>query len=148
MKKTILKNLKFMIPMAAVLAVVLTINILCLTVFDVALVTFIGMTKVDTSQLVNGLDLEYNKSTLSSGELREKRAEFSEEISAEGMVLLKHEGNTMPYAADTTFSLFSHSSVDWLRLGTGSGATGDEKEGDVNLKNVLQNSGFKVNEKL
>ena len=142
------KLVKFILPIAIILAVVLTINILACTVFDVALVTFVGSTKVDTSGTVNGLDLEYSKKSLTREQLNTRREELSEQISAEGIVLLKNEGGTMPYAEGTEFSFFSHSSVDWLRLGTGSGAVNDEKEGDVNLKNVFKASGFKVNETL
>ena len=43
------------------------------------------------------------------------------ELEAEGAVLLKNENNVLPFAAGSTFSLFSTSSVDPIYGGTGSG---------------------------
>ena len=64
------------------------------------------------------LDLEYNKADYASvDELKAAQQALNEQITAEGMVLLKGDKDHLPYAQGTTFSLFSHSSVSYLAGG-------------------------------
>lgn len=91
---------------------------------------------------------EYNKFRYSSvKELDEYERELVRRIGQEGYVLLKNDttGNKgLPLAAKSKVSLVSHSSVDILAGGTGSG-TGSL---DVNLKQAFEEEGFEVNKQL
>lgn len=129
---------------AVIIALVLTINIVAFS-FDWALRAFVGTTSVDVDTAANGLDVKYSKPKMSNQERTTAREELSKEVSAEGIVMLKNEGGYMPYKQSTAFSLFSHSSVDWLTGGTGSGSGA---EGNLNLKTALTSGGFTVNETL
>lgn len=88
-----------------------------------------------------GLDLQYNKADFGSIEdLKAAEQALNEQIAGEGTVLLKHTDGYLPYAAGTSFSLFSHSSVAYL--------AGGYLGGKVDLKGALEDRGFSVNEKL
>ena len=50
-----------------------------------------------------------------------KGAEICRRAAAEGMVLLKNEGNTLPLAAGQTLALFGNGAARTVRGGTGSG---------------------------
>lgn len=87
------------------------------------------------------LDLEYNKADYASvDELKTAQQALNEQITAEGMVLLKGDKDHLPYAQGTTFSLFSHSSVSYL--------AGGYMGGDLTLKTALESRGFQVNDTL
>ena len=132
---------------ALIVAVVLTVNIIALCVPGIsnALTVFLGSTSVNVDTAANGLDVRYSKPSMTDAERIAARDTLSEEVAAEGIVMLKNDQNYMPYEEDTTFSLFSHSSVDWLTGGTGSGSGA---EGDRNLRSVLTEGGFSINEDL
>ena len=101
--------------------------------------------KYKTPAAAKELDLEYNKSNYSTvDELKAAEQAFNRTEVAEGAVLLKHVDGYMPYAPGTTFSLFSHSSVDYI---TGS-LMGDFGGKSGSIKDALVDSGFKVNETL
>jgi len=89
----------------------------------------------------NNLDLEYSKADYSSAdEIKAAQQKLNEQIVGEGTVMLKGDTEHLPYAAGTKFSLFSHSSVDYLVGGyMGSG---------VSLKSALESRGFTVNDAL
>ena len=129
---------------ALIVAVVLTVNIIALCVPGIsnALTVFLGSTSVNVDTAANGLDVRYSKPSMTDAERIAARDTLSEEVAAEGIVMLKNDQNYMPYEEDTTFSLFSHSSVDWLTGGTGSGSGA---EGDRNLRSVLTEGGFSIN---
>ena len=132
---------------ALIVAVVLTVNIIALCVPGIsnALTVFLGSTSVNVDTAANGLDVRYSKPSMTDAERIAARDTLSEEVAAEGIVMLKNDQNYMPYEEGTTFSLFSHSSVDWLTGGTGSGSGA---EGDRNLRSVLTEGGFSINEDL
>ena len=99
----------------------------------------------NTKSAAKELDLEYNKSDYSSiEELNAAEKSFNEKEVAEGSVLLKHVDGYMPYAEGTTFSLFSHSSVDYI---TGS-LMGDFGGKSGSLRDALVDRGFNVNDTL
>ncbi len=101
--------------------------------------------KYSTPSSAKDLDLEYNKSNYSTvDELKAAEEAFNRTEVAEGAVLLKHVDGYMPYAKGTTFSLFSHSSVDYI---TGS-LMGDFGGKSGSIKDALIDNGFNVNEKL
>ena len=98
-----------------------------------------------TDDAAKALDLEYNKPVYETEEEQhEAEIAFNEQEEQEGAVLLKHTDGYMPYEEGTTFSLFSHSSVDYISgslMGSFGGNGG-------NLKTALESRGFKVNEDL
>ncbi len=62
---------------------------------------------------------------------------------AEGAVLLKNENNALPLASGAKVSLFSHSSVDMIYGGTGSGSVNTATA--PNLRKALESAGAEVN---
>ena len=101
--------------------------------------------KWDTPSDAKQLDLQYNKPDYSSKEeLAAAEQAFNEKESQEGTVLLKYTEGYMPYAEGTTFSLFSHSSVDYI-TGSLMGSFGGK---GGSLKDALVSRGMKVNDKL
>lgn len=114
-----------------VLATVVTVNVLCYTVFDRALRTFVGETNNATSSQNS---YTYNKSKFTSAELAQEKKDYAKEVVGEGVVLLKREGNYLPYAKGTKFSFFSSSSATLV--------------GGGNLKDAFTSAGFEVNETL
>ena len=104
----------------------------------------IGRSKAAPSN--DGLDKEYNKKKFDTvKELDEYETQLVRDIGGEGYVLLKNEG-LLPLnpATRKKVSLFSHSSVDLLAGGTGSG-TGSL---DANLKEAFEKADFTVNQQL
>lgn len=90
----------------------------------------------DTIQLyeTNGMTLE---------EWKTAADQLVEEIAAEGMVLLKNEGQVLPLDSGMKLSLFSRSSVDLVLGGTGAGGIDESKA--VDLRTALEGVGFTVN---
>ncbi len=91
---------------------------------------------------------EYNSSDFESvEELEEYETKTIRQMGGEGYVLLKNSsdaGKGLPLAAGSTVSLFSHSSVDIISGGTGSGTS----EATVTLKDAFEAADFKVNSTL
>ncbi len=129
---------------ALVLAFGIVLNVLTLGVFSNAIQFVMGgieTKKGDTSTL----DLAYYKSGHDAAALKTAQEDLSRTIGCNGVVLLENrEGSHYPYAAGTTFSIFSHSSVDWIAGGTGSGG-GTSKH---TLKAAMEEGGLSVNETL
>ncbi|MBR1847249.1 MAG: glycoside hydrolase family 3 C-terminal domain-containing protein [Bacilli bacterium] len=95
------------------------------------------------------LDKEYNKLRYDDvKDLDDYERQLVRDIGGEGYVLLQNKDNVLPLATSasnkTKVSLFSHSSVDLLAGGTGSG-TGSL---DTNLRDAFAAQGYEVNEKL
>lgn len=87
-------------------------------------------------------DKIYNKFRYDTvDELNKLEEELVRDIGGEGYVLLKNENNTLPLQTNTKVSLLSHSSVDVIPGGTGSG-TGSL---DVTLKDAFEAQNFEVN---
>ena len=51
----------------------------------------------------------------------EEHISLSKNAAKEGMVLLKNENNTLPFATGTKLALFGKGSVDYVKGGGGSG---------------------------
>lgn len=99
--------------------------------------------KWNTPKAAKELDLTYNKPELAAAEEQhDAEIDFNIREEQEGAVLLKHTGDSMPYDKGTVFSLFSHSSVDYI---TGS-LMGSFGGNGGNLRTALEDRGFKVNE--
>ena len=91
-------------------------------------------------------DSEYFESAYTLEELGGETARVSEEIEAEGMVLLKNEDGCLPLGPDQRLSLFSESTVDMLYSGTGSGQV---STADVpTLRQAFESVGYAVNDTL
>ncbi len=114
--------------------------------YDAVIQDFLGVIgKKRVNEVDDGLDKEYNKLRYDTiKELDDYERELVRDIGGEGYVLLQNEGKNLPLLAKSKVSLFSHSSVDLLAGGTGSG-TGAL---DINLKDAFIAQGFEVNQKL
>lgn len=130
---------------AFILVVVLTVNILSFGLLNNVFTTFfsgfytsLGSTMLDTNY--------YPTKYSNSNEVNAAERSFVEKVAGEGIVLLEqNEKSGIPYAKDTIFSIFSHSSVDMIYGGTGSGSIGGTK---VTIKQAFEERGLKVNDKL
>ena len=99
------------------------------------------------------LDIQYsllNKALTGSDGLSEETEETSlaltEEITGEGIVLLKNENNSLPIESGTKLNVFGWGSTQPIYGGTGSGSV-DESTA-VSLLEGLENAGFEINETL
>ena len=94
---------------------------------------------VDNSKAdTQGLDLNYNKSDYTKDEIGDAEKTLNEQIAGEGIVLLKNDNNTMPFAAGTKFSFFSANS-DTFTSGSLLGGS------SMTLKDAFEAKGFGVN---
>lgn len=137
------KSTPLIVVMAIILAITVAVNAVAFY-FDKPLTAFLGSTAVNVDNLADGLDVKYNKQSMTDAERQDAHVTLGREVAGEGIVLLKND-DALPYTQGTTFSLFSHSSVDWLKGGTGSSAGPDS---GMNLKTVFEEAGFSVNETL
>ena len=145
------KNTKVGIVISAVAIAIIfgfsiLLNVLALTKYDNILEQFIGKAEDSLKGDLKGADAQYEKSAFSSSkELYEYEEKVCADIAEEGVTLLKNDG-LLPLAKNTTLSLFSHSSVDLVSGGSGSGSGSFELTAD--LKEGLEAAGLKVNETL
>ncbi len=122
------------------------LNVLSLTKFDNIFEKFFGAEPSGVKGDTKGADVEYYKSDFSSpSELYAYEEAKVAEIVTEGITLFENNG-ILPLATGTTLSIFSHSSVDLVSGGSGSGSGSFELTKD--LKEGLENAGFRVNESL
>lgn len=130
---------------ALILAVVLTVNILSFGLLKNIFTTYFG--GFYTSSASTDLDTDYYPTTYANySEVNAAERSFVERVAGEGIVLLEQNENSgIPYAKNTTFSIFSHSSVDMIYGGTGSGSIGGTK---IDIKQAFEERGLKINEKL
>ncbi len=132
--------------LALLLAFTLALNILSLTKFDNIFEKFFGSQPSGVRGDTLGADVEYYKSDFNSAsELYKYEEGKVAEIAMEGITLLENDG-ILPLAKGTSISIFSHSSVDLVSGGSGSGSGSFELTKD--LKEGLEGAGLKVNETL
>lgn len=133
--------------LALLIALAILLPVITVTYFDPVMRDFFGeagvrATATGGSDITDKLDKQYNKSKFSTtDQLDAYERQLVRESGAEGYVLLKNENNTLPLSKNKTISLFSHSSVDIIAGGTGSG-TGSS---DVTLKDAFEAQGYTVN---
>lgn len=160
MAKTKRKKLSakvFTIIIASLLAVLIAIAIAmpCVLIgtYDAVMRDFFGTAgrKGGTeggNAVTDKLDKEYNKISdkegMTQAKLDEYEKQFVRDGGAEGYVLLKNDNNALPYKQNDKISIFSHSSVDLLAGGTGSGVSYVSS----NLKDAFAANGCTVNETL
>ena len=131
---------------ALVLAFCIVFNVLALTSYDNVLTQFFGKGESGTRGETYGADVEYVKSDFgSAAELYAYEEKLCAEIAQDGATLLKNDG-LLPLAAGRQLDLYSHSSVNLVSGGSGSGSGSFELTAD--LKTGLENAGFTVNDKL
>lgn len=134
------------ISIAAIIVVTFFINFLAFNKFDNILEQFIGKTADTVRGDDHGADTQYYKSSFDSAtDLYEYEEDLVAEIAQEGATLLENDG-VLPLEKGTTLSLFSHSSVDLVSGGSGSGSGSFELTAD--LKEGLENAGLEVNDLL
>jgi len=132
--------------MAVLLVFTVTLNALALTKFDNIFEKFFGKSPASLTGDTMGADVDYVKSDFKSpSELYAYEESKVAEIAQEGIVLLENDG-LLPLDKGTTLSIFSHSSVDLVSGGSGSGSGSFELT--KNLKEGLEGAGLKVNDKL
>ena len=89
-------------------------------------------------------DNEYFKSDYSSHEeLVDHETEFSKQLVAEGIVLMRNQDNVLPLESGKKISLFGIGSAKFVYSGLGSGAIDTSKT--TSLKDALEAEGFQVN---
>ena len=68
-----------------------------------------------------GLEQELNRADITGRLSVPEIAEKARLLAAEGIVLLKNEGRTLPITPDTRLAVFGRSAVDYFTVGYGSG---------------------------
>ena len=135
------------IGIASLFTFTVVLNVLSLTWLDNILEQYFGVTPSYFSGETLNADTTYVKSDFSSvEELYKYEEQKCSEIAQDGIVLLQNNDNLLPLNKGKTLSLFSHSSVDLVSGGSGSGSGSFELTKD--LKEGLEKAGLKVNEKL
>ena len=134
------------IGMAGLLLFSIVFNVLSLTKFDNIFEKFFGATPSTVRGDTLGADVHYYKSDFSSpSELYAYEEKKVAQIAEEGITLLENNG-VLPLAKGTKLSIFSHSSVDLVSGGSGSGSGSFELTKD--LREGLENAGLQVNSTL
>ena len=132
--------------MAVLLIFSIALNVLSLTKFDNIFEKFFGSSPSGVRGETYGADVDYYKSDFSSAsELYAYEEKKVAEIAEEGITLLENNG-ILPLDLGTKLSIFSHSSVDLVSGGSGSGSGSFELTKD--LKEGLEGAGLVVNEAL
>ena len=134
------------IGLVVLLAFTFALNYLSLTKFDNIFEKFFGSRPAGVRGETYGADVEYYKSDFDSpAELYAYEEKKVAEIAEEGITLFENNG-ILPLAKGTKLSIFSHSSVDLVSGGSGSGSGSFELTSD--LKSGLEGAGLYVNETL
>ena len=132
--------------MAFLLIFTIVFNYLSLTKFDNIFEKFFGSTASTLKGDTTGLDVNYYKSDFgSASELYAYEEKKVAQIVQEGITLLENDG-LLPLEKGTKLSIFSHSSVDLVSGGSGSGSGSFELTKD--LRSGLENAGLLVNDSL
>lgn len=147
MKKYIKKVWPLGLTNIILIIFMIVLNVITLTMLDNVAEQFFGSTPDYLVGSDRGQDVEYVKSSFDSvEELYQYEKDKCAQIAQDGITLLKNNDNLLPLSTETTFSIFSHSSVDLISGGSGSGSGSFELTAD--LKEGLENAGFKINQKL
>ena len=124
------------------------LNYLALTTFDTLFRQFFKTSedKVVSSESAGEVNVDYYESDFKdAAALYDYEERKVAEMAMEGATLLENDG-LLPLAKGTELSLFSHSSVDLVSGGSGSGSGSFELTAD--LKTGLEAAGLEVNETL
>ena len=135
-----------------VISLVLVIAMIVANIMTIAYEGVINLAlKTETTKIEadpnDDTDTEYFKSAYASAdEVKEAGMAIAEELTEEGAVLLKNEGDVLPIANTANISLFGHSSTNMIVCGTGS-ADIDASEAPT-FKEALEEVGVSVNPSL
>ena len=136
---------KFLTLLCAPFAVIFSIVLIVVTMFDNTVSLFVGGTFWELEN-ADPTAVYYESDFTTEAERVAKGAELVKQVEAEGAALLKNESKTLPLKEGSKVSLFSTSSVNIVYGGTGS-ANVDTSKCD-NLKVALEKAGFEVNQTL
>ncbi len=136
---------KFLTLFSGPLAIIFTIALVVVTMFDNTIALFVGGTFWELENEDKSA-VYYEGDFATEKERVEKGAELVKQVEAEGASLLTNENNALPLAKGAKVSLFSTSSVNIVYGGTGSANVDTTKCDD--LKTALEKADFKVNETL
>ena len=136
---------KFLTLLSGPLAVLFTVILVVVTMFDNTIALFVGGTfweleNEDPTAVYYEGDFDTEKERVAKG------AELVKQVEGEGASLLTNNDKALPLAKGAKVSLFSTSSVNIVYGGTGS-ATVDTTKCD-DLKTALEKADFEVNETL
>ena len=147
LKKYVKKNWPIGLINLVLIVFLIVLNILSLTSLDNVFEQYFGYSDHYLVGDTHDLDVEYFKSNFNSvEELYEYEENKVAEITQDGIVLLKNDDNLLPLDTNNTLSIFSVSSVNLVSGGSGSGSGSFELTAD--LKEGLEASGYKINQKL
>ena len=124
------------------LVLALIVNIVCIQMFS-AINTFMA---ANLNSRLPGQQGTISAEQLTPEEAKEAALAMAQQLGAEGIVLLKNEGNALPLGSGAKVNLFGYATVDPLYGGTGSGAS--DASANVNLIQGLTNAGLEVNQEL
>lgn len=123
---------------------ILAINIPLMALLIAVIITFATMASVykeTISRFLYGVGGANNQQTIAEG------MELCEEITDEGIVLLKNENNTLPMPELNKVNVFGWAAFDWLTGGFGSSFSNTEME-RLKLFPALKEAGIEYNTKL
>ena len=100
-------------------------------------------TKVTTTGDGSGDNESFKSDYSSHEELVDHETEFSKQLVAEGIVLMRNQDNVLPLESSKKISLFGIGSAKFVYSGLGSGAIDTSKT--TSLKDALEAEGFQVN---
>ena len=147
MKKYVKKNWPLGLTNLVLIVFVIVLNILAFTSFDNIFEQFFGYSDHYLVGNTEDYNVNYVESKFNSvEELYAYEEAKCAEIAQAGIVLLKNDNTLLPLNSGTTLSLFSVSSTNLVSGGSGSGSGSFELTAD--LKEGLEATGFKVNQKL
>lgn len=133
--------------LTSVFAVFLVIAIVATVVANSFASSINGFLGVDTFKVISeggeGENTNYYPSAWSDEEFDAHQRDVCIRVEAEGAVLLKNDNNALPLAQGAKISAFSHSSVDIIYGGTGSGSV--DTSTAPTLKDALESEGLQVN---
>ena len=136
---------KFLTLLSGPLAVLFTVILVVVTMFDNTIALFVGGTfweleNEDPKAIYYEGDFDTEKERVAKG------AELVKQVEGEGASLLTNQDKALPLAKGAKVSLFSTSSVNIVYGGTGSANVDTTKCDD--LKTALEKADFEVNETL
>lgn len=131
---------------AVVLVILLAANIVLNTLLYDIVCQALGRRRAILAENESG-NAQYYEADFDNKEDARKNAEaVNEDVTEEGMVLLKNESNALPLKKGAKISVFGKNSVDIVTGGSGSAAGGTEYI--KGLDESLKEAGFEINETL
>ena len=115
--------------------------------YAVSLNTYLGTTNYKVNNNGDENNTYFQTAYENEDDLAAHEEEVARQVEAEGAVLLKNDNGALPLAAGSQVSLFSHSVVDPVYGGTGSGSV-EVTEDTPTLKSTLEERNVGVNDAL